>query len=175
VRRAILCVTGALAFLSGCGNQGDKAASIPVAPKWKGAPYRVTFDAKAAKPNPAGVTLPVLDFTANPDALETRATLVVRFDSSGAASSQTGPDQMVMAPVDIRGTDGSLPADYIDATDKELARLLAASCKKGKVKITLALAKSSVTPHAGDAELDSKRLSDWMPLEVDFKNPHPKC
>jgi hypothetical protein len=176
---AAVFAMGGLAFLAGCGNQG-KEAGIPVGPKWKGAPYRIAFDTAAPKPNPAGLSIPIIKFTANPDALETRATLIVRFDSSGvkraqAAQDQPSMDQMVMAPVDVSGADGALPADYMDATDKELAKLLGAYCIKGKVKLSVALAKSSLSPQPGDAELDNKRLSDWLPIELPFKNPHPKC
>jgi len=179
VRKTIAFVFCAVVLLAGCDNKSNQAAT-PAPPKWKGAPYHVELDASAAKPNAAGVTLPILKYTANPDALETRATLVVRFDASGAkrnasASGQPVNDQMVMAPVDVKGTDGALPADYMDATDKELAKLLSAYCLKGKVKVTLALAKSSLGPQPGDAELNAKRLSDWIPVEVTFKNPHPKC
>jgi hypothetical protein len=46
---------------------------------------------------------------------------------------------------------------------------------KGKIKITVALARSSLQSTAEDAEVDAKRLSDWLPVEVVFKNPHPKC
>jgi hypothetical protein len=46
---------------------------------------------------------------------------------------------------------------------------------KGKIKISVLIAKSSLTNQAGDAELDEKRLSDWLPIEVVFKNPHPGC
>jgi hypothetical protein len=59
--------------------------------------------------------------------------------------------------------------------DKGLARFLGAYCIKGKVKISVALARSSLTSHADDAEVDAKRLSDWLPIEVVFKNPHPGC
>jgi hypothetical protein len=37
------------------------------------------------------------------------------------------------------------------------------------------IAKSSLTNNPTDAELDEKRLSDWLPIELAFKNPHPKC
>ncbi len=84
-------------------------------------------------------------------------------------------DQMILHPVDISGAEGSLPADYMDAADKGLATLLGAYCMNGKVKITVALVQSSISPQAGDAELTAKRLSDWLPIEVVFKNPHPKC
>ena len=184
MKKAILCAIGLVAFLAGCG-QGSNAPGIPVGPKWKGAPYRISFDTAAPKPNPTGVALPGLKFTANPDALETRATLVIRFDTTGgkrpksaqtdAIQDQPAMDQMVMAPVDVRGTDGALPADYIDASDKELGKILGAYCLNGKVKVTVALAKSSLGPHAGDTELNAKRLSDWLPLDLNFKNPHPKC
>jgi hypothetical protein len=167
----------ALALLTGCGNQQDKASNLPVQPKWKGAPYHIAFDTKAAKPNPAGITIPDIKYTANPDALERRATLVVKFDTSAVTKSKDGPimNQMVMAPVDISGPEGALPADYMDATDKELARFLGAYCMKGKIKVSVLIAKSSLTSNPGDAELDEKRLSDWLPIEIVFKNPHPKC
>jgi hypothetical protein len=166
---------GAVALLAGCGNDEGKATNAPVTPKWKGAPYRIAFDTKEAKPDSAGVTIPAVKYTANPDALETRATLVVRFDSSGVKNKGQVIDQIVMAPVDIKGEDGALPADYMIATDKGLASLLGAYCMKGKVKISVALARSSLTPNPGDAELNEKRLSDWLPGEVVYKNPHPKC
>jgi hypothetical protein len=175
VRKGIILAIGALAFLAGCGNQPDKASNIPITPKWQGAPYHIAFDTKPTKPNPVGVTIPAIKYTANPDALERRATLVVHFDVSGATKSGPMVNQMIMAPVDISGTEGALPADYMDAADKELSRFLGAYCIKGKVKISVAIAKSSLNPQAGDAELDEKRLSDWLPIEVVFKNPHPKC
>jgi hypothetical protein len=175
MRNGILIVIAALVFLAGCGNQGDKTAGIPIGPKWKGAPYRLAFDTKAPKPNPAGVTIPGIKYTANPDELEKRAILVVRFDASGVTKSGPLMNQMIMAPVDIAGAEGALPADYMSMADKDLSRLLGAYCMKGKVKLTVALARSSLAPQARDAEVDAKRLSDWAPIEVEFKNPHPKC
>ncbi len=166
---------GGLVLLAGCGNQGDKGAGIPAAPKWKGAPYRIEFDTKAGKPNPAGVTIPGIKFTANPEALETRAILVVRFDASGAAEQGTaGMNQMISSPVDIHGEEGTLPGDYMDRASQSLSTFLGAYHAKGKVKIAVALARSSLNPHAGDAEVDAKLLSDWLPTEVVVKNPHSK-
>jgi hypothetical protein len=175
VRIGIVAAIGALALLTGCGNQQDKASNVPVTPKWKGPAYHIEFDAKAEKPNPSGVTIPAIKYTANPDALERRATLVVKFDASGAAKNVPTVNQMVMAPVDISGAEGTLPADYMDATDKELSKFLAAYCIKGKIKISVLIAKSSITSNPGDAEIDEKRLSDWLPIELLFKNPHPGC
>ena len=175
MRKGIILAIGALAFLAGCGNQGDKASNIPVTPKWKGPAYHIAFDTPPAKPNPAGITIPGIKYTANPDALETRASLVVRFDTSGASKQGPKMDQMIMAPVDIHGTEGALPADYLDAADKGLSRIIGAYCMKGKIKMSVALARSSLSPQAGDAEVNTKRLSDWLPIEVVFKNPHPKC
>jgi hypothetical protein len=100
---------------------------------------------------------------------------VVRFDSSSVKKDTPVMDQMIMAPVDISGAEGSLPDDYMDLTDKNLARLLTAYCMKGKVKVTVAFARSSLSPQANDAEINAKRLSDWLPIEAPFKNPHPKC
>jgi len=180
LKRAIFAAIGSLALLAGCGQPANNASNIPAQPKWKGPPYQIAFDTKAAKPNPAGVTLSAIKYTANPDALEKRICLVVRFDASGAkrnqaAADQPVMDQMILPAADISGADGALPADYMDQADKGLARLLGAYCIKGKVKVTVALARSSINPQAGDAELNEKRLSDWLPAEVDFKNPHPKC
>ncbi|HUH63235.1 MAG TPA: hypothetical protein VLZ50_09575 [Terracidiphilus sp.] len=178
MRKGILLAMGGLLFLAGCGGQGTKAPGDEA--KWKGAPYRITLDTREQKPNPAGITIPVIDYTADPEALERRATLVVRFDAAGAkrsqaAEDQAATDQMIMAPTDISGAAGALPASYMDSADRGLAKLLAAYCMKGKVKISVALVRSSVKPQAGDAELNDKRLSDWLPIELEFKNPHPKC
>lgn len=175
MRKAVILAIGALALLAGCGNEGDQAAKVPVTPKWKGAPYRIAFDTKPAKPNPAGVTIPVIKYTANPDELEKRVTLVVRFDVSGVTKEGPIMNKMIMAPVDISGAEGALPADYMDAASKDLSTFLKAYCIKGKLKISAAIARSSLTSHAGDAEVDTKRLSDWQSTEVVFKNPHPTC
>jgi hypothetical protein len=163
-----------VALLAGCGGAGNKA-NVPVEPKWKGAPYRIEFDKPPAKPNAAGITIPAVKFTANPEAVETRALLVMKFGVAGAG--EEAQHRMVGAPVDIRGTDGALPADYMDRVSGGLAEYLGAYCVKGKVDVSVALARSSLNPQAGDGEIDAKRLSDWLPIELDFKNPHrnPKC
>ncbi len=175
MRKGILLAMAALLLLAGCGNEGDKSAGIPVQPKWKGAPYRLAFDAKAAKPNPTGITIPPVKFTANPDALETRALLVMRFSSAAAADQGQAEHRMIGGPVDIHGEEGTLPADYMDRASKGLTDYLGAYCIQGKVNLSVALARSSLNPQAGDAEVDAKRLSDWLPTEVVFKNPHSKC
>ena len=169
-----LAISG-FALLAGCAKQADTASNIPAKPKWQGAPYHIAFDTKAAKANPAGVTIPGITYTANPDDVEKRASLVVRFDASGATKNGPMMNQMIMAPVDISGAEGALPADYMAIADKELARIFGAYCIKGKIKISVAIARSSVSNQATDAELDSKRLSDWLATEVVFKNPHPGC
>ena len=175
MRKGIILAIGGLVLLAGCGNQGDKASNVPVTPKWKGAPYRIALDTQAAKPNPAGVTIPIIKYTANPEALEKRASLVVKFDTSGATKQGPMMNQMIMGGVDISGVEGALPAEYMGEADKGLARFLGAYCIKGKVKISVALARSSLGSYASDAEVDAKRLSDWLPIEVTFKNPHPGC
>jgi hypothetical protein len=63
----------------------------------------------------------------------------------------------------------------MEAANKDLSRFLGAYCAKGKVKLSLAVARSSLGDHPSDAELNSKLLSAWLPIEVAFKNPHPKC
>jgi len=171
----MLAIAG-LAFLAGCGDQGDKAASNPpAAPKWK-APYHIDFDAKAVKPNPAGVTLPAINYTAtSKETMERRASLVVRLDSSATKSDQPSMNQMIMGPADTPDITGALSAGYMDLANKGLAKMLETNCLNGKVKVNLALVRSSVKPDAGDGELNAKRLTEWMPTEVTFKNPHPKC
>jgi hypothetical protein len=166
---------GGLALLAGCANQGDKASNAAAKPKPVGPPYHIAFGAPPAKPNPAGITIPAINYTANPKLVEKRASLVVRFDT--ATVSKRGPmvNQMVMAPVDISGAAGAIPADYLAAADKELSRYLGAYCVNGKIKLSVALARSSLSSQAGDAEIDSKRLTDWLPIEIVFKNPHPTC
>jgi hypothetical protein len=163
-----------LVFLAGC-DMGDHAAKVPAKPKWPGADYHLAFETQAAKPNPAGVTIPAIKYSANPEALEKRATLVVRIDTTGVKKDGTVLNQMVMGPVDIPTVEGTLPAEYMDAADKGLAPILKAYCMQGKVKLTVALARSSLSGRPGDAELNVKRISDWTPVEVVFKNPHPKC
>jgi hypothetical protein len=174
VRKSMILVAG-LALLAGCGNQGNKSSGAPVEPKWKGAPYRLTLDTKASKPNEAVVAIPPVRYTANPDALETRAVLVMRFEGPAAANSDPVTHLMIGLPVDIHGDQGTLPADYLDKASKSLSDYLVARCIQGNVKISLALARSSVKPLADDAEVDSKRLSDWVSFEVVFKKPHLKC
>ena len=174
MRKGIMVVMGGLALLAGCGGAGEKASTPPAAAaKWK-APYQIEFDSQAAKPNPAGIALPAIKYTATAPGQEKRAALVVRFDSSGVKTGQTARDQMITGSLDLSDS-GTLPASYMDATDKGLATMLAAACMKGPVKVKVALVRSSIKPYAGDAEIDAKRLSEWAPTEVVFKNPHPKC
>jgi hypothetical protein len=164
-----------LVLLAGCGNQGNKSSGVSAEPKWKGLPYRLTLDAKASKPNPSAITIPPVKYVANPDALETRAVLVMRF--AGPAAPDTDPVNhlMIGLPVDLRGEQGTLPAAYLDTASKSVSDYLGAHCIQGNVKISLALARSSVKPLADDAEVDAKRLSDWLPFDTVFKKPHAKC
>ena len=175
MKKAILLAIGGVLLLAGCGPQTKEAPGIPTEPKWKGLPYRLAYDTKAPKPNPAGITLPGINFTANPDALERRATLVVRFDSSGIKTDKLIVNQIILAPFDISGDHGSLSADTLDIADQGLARLTGAYCMKGKVNVSVALARSSLNPGAEDAEIADKRLSDWITTEVVIKKPHTGC
>jgi hypothetical protein len=175
LRKGIILAISGLALLAGCGPQGNKTSTVPAQPKWKGAPYHVSFDTQATKPNPAGVTIPPVKYTANPDALEKRISLVVRFDALGISKDTPIANQMVMGATDISGAEGVLPADYMNLADQGLARFLAAYCVKGKIKISVAIARSSLSSQATESEINEKLLSDWLPVEVVFKNPHPKC
>jgi hypothetical protein len=175
VRKNIIIVIGGLALLAGCGNQGGKAPGIPVEPKWKGPAYRLAFDTKPGKPSAEGITLPAIDFTANPEALENRAVLVMRWDTSGVKTDKLIINQEILAAVNINGASGTLPADYMEMADKGLAQLTSAYCMKGKVKVTVVLARSSLSPQAGDDEIDAKRLSDWVTTEVPITKPKKGC
>ena len=169
VKKAIILAIGGLALLAGCGKQQNSADTIHLKPQWQGAPYHIAFAAQATKPNAVGITIPAIKWTANPDALERRASLVVRFDASGATKNgpANGPvmDQMVMGPVDISGAEGALPADYMDAASKALSKLLAAYGIKGNVKVQVLLARSSISEQPDDSEIATTRLSDWLPGE----------
>jgi hypothetical protein len=175
LRKTVAPFIGGLLLLAGCGSQGDKPAGIPVKPKWPGAAYHIAFGAPPAKPNPAGVTIPAVKYTANPEALEKRGSLVVQFDTSGITKDGPIMNRMIMAPVDVSGAEGSLPADYMDLASQGLSKFLGAYCVKGKIKVSVALARSSLSSQANDAEVDAKRLSDWLSTDLVFKNPHPKC
>jgi hypothetical protein len=180
VKKGIIFTIGVLVFLAGCGNQ-NKTPGIPLRPKWHGGPaYHIAFDTQPTKPNKSGITIPPIKYTADPnappDALEKRATLVVRIDTSSLAKKQPQMmDQIIMGAVDISGAEGALPADYMDATDKSLATLLEEYCINGKVKISVVLTRSSLSSTAGNAEIEDKRLSDWLPIELVFKSPLRAC
>src|SRR5262249_5120073 len=148
VRKWFVVAISGLAFLTGCGDQGKTPTTVSADTKWKGAPYRLALDAKQQKPNPSGVTIPAIDYTANPEALERRANLVVRLDTSALKQDQPAINQMIMAPTEVSGTTGALSSDYIDSANKGLAQLLTTNCMKGKVKITVALVRSSISPNA---------------------------
>jgi hypothetical protein len=170
VRKTILLALAGLVVFAGCKDQG-KDAGIPIA-KWKGAPYHLAFDTQAAKP---GTVLPAIKFTANPEMLEKRAVLVVRYDDSVVKKSDQPVDQIILPPFDIAGADGTLPADMIDSANKDLTRLLGAYCVKGKVPVKVRLTRSSISSTAGASEIESKALSDWTPIEINFKNTKPGC
>ena len=174
VRKGMILAIG-LVLLAGCGNQGNKS-SVPVEPKWKGTPYRLTLDTKATKPNPASVSIPAVSYAANPEELVNRAILVIRFAGPATAADPDPATHLVVGtPLDVHGDNGTLPADYLDKASKSLTDYLAARCIQGNVKMSLTLARSSVKPQADQGEVDAKRLSDWVPFEAVFKKPHSKC
>jgi hypothetical protein len=178
LKYAIVFAIATFALLAGCGPQ-DKGG-IPVKPKFTGPPYHLSLGAAPAKPSKSGLTIPPIKYTADPDApsdsLATRAILVVRIDTASVKSK--GPmtmDQIIMGAVDLPGTEGTLSADYMEATDQGVATLLEEYCVKGNVKMTAALTRSSLSSTAGDAEIDAKRITPWLPISLVFKNPVPGC
>ncbi|MDE3201865.1 MAG: hypothetical protein KGN79_13200 [Acidobacteriota bacterium] len=175
MKKAVLLVLSGLLLVAGCNSGSNKSAGIPVKPKWKGPAYHIAFGDKQAKPDKSGVTLPNVTWDANPDAVERRATLVVRFDSSGVKTDKLIVNQVVLAPFDISGTKGSLPADALKYADEGLAHLLTSYCVNGKVKVQIRLEKSSLSPQPSDEGINDNALSDWLSTEIDFKNPKKHC
>ena len=173
MRQGIMLAVAGFSFLTGCGNWGNKPYTPPADAQAK-IPYHIELDTKPAKPSAGGVTIPGILFTGNPKALERRASLVVRFDASGTKNDQPGKDLLITSPFDMSGSAGSLPANAMDLASMRLAKMFADRCMSGKVKINAVLVRSSIKPDAGDAEINAKRLSDWVATEVEFKNPHPK-
>jgi hypothetical protein len=175
VKKAIFILSAALLLVAGC-----KSDTTPVntPPKWQGAPYHLSFGAPPAKPNPGGLTIPPIKFDADPDSLETRADLVIEFDSSTAkGQGGNGPvnNLMSLGAIDIKGAQGQLPDDYVAKASTDLSKMLGAYCMKGKIKLSVALTRSSIPMNPSEDQINAKRLSDWTPIELDFKNPHPKC
>ena len=175
VRKGIFLAIGGLLLLAGCSNAGNKGAGIPIEPKWKGLPYRIAYDTKAAKPSPTGVDIPVIKFTANPEALETRALLVMKFTATGSADIDPAEPLVVGSALDIKGPEGTIPDDYMERARKGLGDYLESHCLKGKVSLSMAMARSSLNPQAGIALVDPKRLSDWLPLQITYTPKHSKC
>ncbi len=178
LKYAIVLAVAAFALLTGCGPQ-DKGG-IPVKPKFTGPPYHLSLAAAPAKPSKSGLTIPPIQYTADPDApsdsLATRAILVVRVDTASVkGKAPMTMDQIIMGAVDLPGTGGTLPADYMEATNQGVATLLEEYCVKGNVKLTAALTRSSLSSTAGDAEIDEKLITPWLPISLVFKNPHSGC
>ena len=164
MRKVLVTAIAALALLTGCKDSGKKEATIPQG--WKGAPYRISFDTAAAKP---GQLLPPIKYTANPDAAEKRAILVVRFDSSGVKTDKLIIDQVIEAPTDVAGTEGTLAADYMATASKDLEKMLDMYMVTGKVKVSVGLTRSSLNRSASNQEISNKLLSDWLQSEVEYK------
>ncbi len=166
-------------LLAGCGPQ-DKSGGIPVRPKFSGPPYHLALAAPPAKADKSGLTIPPIKYTADPnapsDSLASRAILVVRVDTSSVkAKGSMTMDQIIMGAVDLPGTEGTLPADYMSATNQGVATLLEEYCVRGNVKLNVALTRSSLSSTAGDGEIDAKMITAWLPVSVVFKNPHASC
>ena len=179
--KTLVSVTAALLFLTGCGSQSNQASNASATRVSKSAPYRLAFGVPSAKPNAAGLTIPPIEFAANPDIaatpdqLESRADLVVQFDTTVPQKQGTVADQMIVGPADISGRYGIFSPYYVEAASKQLSQKLGDDCMNGTVKIAVAITKSSILPSATPDQVNAKRLSDWLPTEVEFKNPNAKC
>jgi len=180
VTKSIVSLIAACLFLTGCGSgyqptTVSAASNVADAHQWKGAPYHLAFGAPEAAPRSAGITLPPIQYTANPDMLESRADLVVHFDTPAHQPKGAVVDQMIMGPADISGRYGELPAEYVANASRQLSEVLGSYCTSGKVNISVAITKSSLSLGATEDQINAKRLSDWVPAELEFKNPNPKC
>ena len=177
MRKAYALLIAGIVCLAGCNVDMERTAPKKAEAAKSKPPYHLDFETKVATPTPAGVSIPAVSYTGNPKALEKRAVLVVKFDGTGVKNDQPSKDRLLLPPVDIPGTGGTLPQNYMDQADVALGKLLGGYCFKGTAKISLALVRSSIKPGPNDADIDAKRLSDWLPAEVVFKNPnaHPKC
>ncbi|HEV2134839.1 MAG TPA: hypothetical protein VGR47_11440 [Terracidiphilus sp.] len=168
MKNGVLVLIGGLALLAGC-KQDNSAYTIKLKPKWQGAPYHISFDAPPAKPNAAGITIPDVKYSANPDMLENRACLVVRFEPPAQlASDQTVMNQVIIGPTDIKGADGALDPDYMGVADQALAQLLDVYKIHGKVKVSVLLARPLLS-NAGESEINQNRLSDWVATDLEYK------
>jgi hypothetical protein len=173
VKKAMILAAGALICLVGC-KQDNSQYAIHLKPKWQGTPYHISFAAPPAKPNAAGITIPNIKYSANPDMLENRACLVVRFEPpAGVGADQTVMNQVIMGPVDIKGADGMLDPDYVGAADQALAQLLNVYKIKGKVKVSVLLARPLLSS-AGESDIRENSLSDWVATDLEFKSPHTR-
>lgn len=179
--RSIISMIAASLLLTGCGSQGNTASNTPATHGSKNAPYRLAFGGEIAKPNATGLTIPPIEFAANPDIaaspdlMESRANLVVQFDASGDQKQGTLVNQTIVGPADISGRYGMFSAYFVGAASRQLSQMLSDDCVNGRVKIAVAITKSSILPSATADQVNAKRLSDWLPTEVEFKNPNSKC
>lgn len=171
MKKGILLAIGALAFLVGCNSQNSKY-TMKLQPKWQGTPYHIAFDASPVKASTAGIAIPDVKYTANPAMLENRACLVVRFDPpAGVGDGQTVMNQVIMGPVDIKGAAGTLDPDYMKAADQALAQLLSVYKIKGKVKVSVLLARPLLS-NAGQSQIQENSLSDWVATDLVFNGTH---
>ena len=175
MKSGIILAIGGLAFLTGCGNLGGDAASKAPAPAKPKAPYHIEFATPGGQAQPGGRHHSGDKLHGRLQGAGEKSRSPGAIGRFGGASAQPAVNQMIMGPVDLPDETGSLPASYMDLADKGLVKLLADGCVKGPVKIKVVLVRSSIKPDAGDGEIDAKRLSDWLPTEVAYKNPHPKC
>lgn len=81
-------------------------------------------------------------------------------DSSECTADQPGKDRFISTAFDIPGTGGTLPVYYLVTVDQGLAKLLGDRCMKGKVKVSVALVRSTIRPDPDETEINAKRLSD---------------
>lgn len=168
---AVVSFGALVVLLTACQSDSPK---IQIPPKWPGAPYHLSFGPPPAQPNPSGLTIPQIKWDANPEMLQTRVDLVIQFDSSQVKSDEPVVNFITMPAVDIKGPQGSLPDKYVATASSFLGKLITAYCMNGKTSISVALTRSSIPMSPTMDQINAKRIADWTPIELDFKNPR-KC
>jgi len=66
-----------------------------------------------------------------------------------------------------------LDPDYMGAADQALARLLSIYKVKGKVKVSVLLARPLLS-NAGASQIQENSLSDWVATDLVYKGGHAK-
>ena len=170
MRKAIIITIGALGFLAGCGNQDNSLPAFPFRPSGRALP---TISHLARRqPSPTRRASPFRPSSTRPIPTCSRPEPTSSSNSTPRQRrAPAGDGPMVMGAVDVSGTEGELPAAYVDKASADLANMLAGYCVKGKVKISVVLTKSSIPLSATSDLVNARRLSDWRRSSSSSRTP----